>query len=80
MWNYFVNSQKYQQLFIEITEKHIHAFQLFFNFNQDTDSDADSDMIFVWQSDHCSLQQAQTYKLNDAYFMKLQSVLFKTYA
>ena len=48
MWSHSINSQKYWQLFIRITEKHICISQLSFNLNQDTDSDADSDMIFVW--------------------------------
>ena len=79
-WGQSITPQKYRQLSIGITEKHVRGAQLPSDLNNDTGTGADPGVVFAWQSGHRPHERARTYGLDGSFPTRLQPALLQAYA
>lgn len=79
VWPQKLNIQRYRQIAIGVTEKHVREVHSPFNRYDDSSIDADLNVVFAWQSGHRPLQRGITYGLDGAFPHQLQPALLRAY-
>lgn len=79
LWKQGINSQRYRQVAIGITEKHVREVFTPFNKYDDYSNTADRNAVFAWQSGHRPTQRGTTYGLDGAFPHQLQPSLLRVY-